>query len=135
LTVLSAGADPLSDAAKKELAALDGDWLVMRTEQKGQKREPGERVVLTIRGTKWSLPATEEDLEVTALDPAASPKTIDFKITSRKTVTNERVGIFKRDGDTFTLVMYQRAGKKRPKGFDTPTEAGVVLYVFKREKK
>jgi uncharacterized protein (TIGR03067 family) len=136
LLVLTAGAGPLGDAAKKELAALDGDWVVQRIEAGGQKQEPddGERLVLAVRGIKWSFQATGEELEETALDSTTDPKVIDFKDIRPGRGGKEREAIYKRDGDTLTVVVYQKADKKRPTTFDTPTEAGTVLFVLKRAK-
>ena len=137
--ILGPAAAPLGDAASKELAALEGGWVLVRFEQRGKVTEVPEadRPVLTITGTKLAMPALGMEAEVIALDPTADPKLIDLRgpdpLNPGK--TKDREGIYKVDGDTFTLVMYGKADKKRPTTFDTPTEAGVTLYVHKRAKK
>jgi uncharacterized protein (TIGR03067 family) len=70
-------------------------------------------------------------------NPTADPKLIDLRGPDRLTKgrTKDREGIYKVDGDTLTLVVYARADKKRPTTFDTPTDAGVNLHVYKRVKK
>src|SRR4051812_14303389 len=137
--VLTPAADPLGEAAKKELAALDGDWALVRFEQRGTVTEvpEAERPVLTIKGTKWLMPAVGGESEVIGLDPSTNPKVIDFRGPDPRTKggTKEREGIYKLDGDTLTLVVYARAEKKRPTPSDPPPEAGVNLHVYKRVKK
>jgi uncharacterized protein (TIGR03067 family) len=136
LLALSAGADPLDKAALKELKALEGDWALVRLEAGGKKHEPGadEQAKLTFQGTKWSFSATGEQGEVVALGTSSSPKLIDLKKTRRGGGAVVREGIYKVDGDTLTLALYQGTEKKRPTSFDTPTEAGTVVFVFKRTK-
>jgi uncharacterized protein (TIGR03067 family) len=126
---------PLDEAARKELKALEGDWVVERIEAEGKKHKPGadEQAKLTITGTKWAFPATGEQGEVVAVGPSSSPKLIDLKSTRRGGAI-VREGIYKLDGDTLVIALYQGKEKKRPTNFDTPTEAGTVLFVFKRAK-
>jgi uncharacterized protein (TIGR03067 family) len=137
LLVLSHGANSFNEAARKELKALEGDWGVAWLEAGGKKHEPekGEKAVLTLKGTKWTFPITNEKGAVTALDPSCNPKLIDLKgiRMGREAIIQE--GIYKIEGDTLTIVFYQGKDKKRPTNFDTPTEAGTVLFVLKRVKR
>jgi RNA polymerase sigma factor (sigma-70 family) len=121
----------------KELKRLEGDWIVQRIEAGGKKHQlgEGEQMVLTIQGTKWTMPANREQGEVVALDPTCNPKLIDLKSTPRGREAFMREGIYKVDGDTFTIVLYQGKDKKRPTNFDTPTEEGTVLFALTRAKK
>ncbi len=137
LLALSPAAGPLDKAALKELKALEGDWTVVRLEAGGKKHKPGpdEQMKLTFQGAKWSFPATGEEGEVVALGASSSPKLIDLKSTRRGRGAIVREGIYKADGDNLTIVLYQGTEKKRPTSFDTPTEAGTVLFVFKRDKR
>ena len=136
LLALSAGADPLDKAALKELKALEGDWVVVRLEAGGKKHKPGadEKWELTFQGTKWSSSATGEQEEVVALNTSSSPRLIDLKSTRRGRGAIVREGIYKLDGDTLTIALYQGTEKKRPTSFDTPTEAGTVVFVLRRAK-
>jgi uncharacterized protein (TIGR03067 family) len=131
---LTPAAGPLGEAAKKELAALEGNWALVRFERRGTVPE-ADRPVLTIKGSKWSMPDLGGDFEVIALDPTADPKLIDLRGPSNDGKTRDREGIYKVDGDTLTVVAYARADKKRPTTFDTPTDPGVNLHVYKRVKK
>jgi uncharacterized protein (TIGR03067 family) len=137
LLVFSAEAGPFNEAAQKELKTLEGDWSFERLEANGKKHEPGggERGGLTIKGTKWSFQPTGEEAEIVALDPSCNPKLIDLKIIKAGQKPIIREGIYKLDGDTLTMVIYQGQDKKRPTRFDTPAEGGTVLFVFKRAKR
>jgi uncharacterized protein (TIGR03067 family) len=138
LLLLSAGAAPLNAAALKELKALEGDWVVERIEANGKKHEPddGKEWKLTIKGTKWTSALTGEKGEVVALDPSCTPRLIDLKSvppTDRPAFIRE--GIYKLNGDTLTIALYQGKDKKRPTSFETPSEAGTVVFVLKRVKR
>jgi uncharacterized protein (TIGR03067 family) len=137
LLALSPAAGPLDKAALKELKALEGDWALVRLEAGGKKHVPGadEQAKLTFQRAKWSFPATGEQGEVVALGTSSNPKLIDLKSTRRGRGAIVREGIYKVDGDTLTIVLYQGTEKKRPVSFDTPTEAGTVLFVLKRDKR
>jgi uncharacterized protein (TIGR03067 family) len=128
---------PFDEAARKELKALEGDWALQRLEAEGKKHEPGpdERMVLTIKGAKWSFPATGEQGEVIALGTSSSPRLIDLKSTRRGREALVREGIYKLDGDTLVIALYQGKEKKRPTSFDTPTESGTVLFVLERARR
>lgn len=137
LLALSPAAAPLDKAALKELKALEGDWVVQRVEAGGKKHTPedGEEMKFTIKGTKWALPANGEQGEVVALGTSSNPKLIDLESTRRGRGAIVREGIYKLDGDTLTFALYQGKEKKRPTSFDTPTEAGTVVFVLKRAKR
>jgi uncharacterized protein (TIGR03067 family) len=136
LLVLAVPAEPLNKEARKELKSLEGKWVVERLEANGEKHKPGadERMDLTIDGTKWSFHPNQEQGEVVALDPSCNPKVIDLKSVRAGRKPFVREGIYKRDGDTLIMVVYQGKDKKRPTSFDTPTEAGTVKWVLKRDK-
>src|SRR5262245_48711614 len=82
----------LNEAARKELKALEGEWEVQSIETKDGKRLPGdgERITLTIKGTKWAFGTVQEG-EIVALDPSTNPKLVDFKSVrkGRKDTVNE----------------------------------------------
>jgi uncharacterized protein (TIGR03067 family) len=134
--LLTSGADPLNEAARKELKALEGAWIVQRIEAEGKKHEPAadQRMELTIQGTKWSFRPTGEQGEVAALDPSCNPRLIDLTSIRAGREPLLREGIYKLNGDTLTIVLYHGKDTKRPTSFDTPTEAATVLFVLKRAK-
>jgi uncharacterized protein (TIGR03067 family) len=130
------GADTLGEAARKELKALEGEWVVQRIETKDGKQEPGdgEQISLIIKGAKWTFGTLEEG-EVVALDPSANPKLLDFKSVRKGRADKVNEAIYKVDGDTLIICIYQGKDKKRPTSFDKPTEGDTVLWTLKRPKK
>ena len=136
MLALTIGADPLDEAARKELKALEGEWLVQRIETKNGKQEPGddERLSLTIKGAKWTFGTVQEG-EVVALDPSTSPKLLDFKSVRKGREDTVNEAIYKVDGDTLIICIYQGKDKKRPTSLDKPTEANTVLWTLKKSKK
>jgi uncharacterized protein (TIGR03067 family) len=138
LLVLANGAeDSFNEAARKELKALEGNWVVERIEAEGKKLELGdaERAEFAIKGRKWTFSITQEKGEIVALDPSCNPKLIDLKNIKMGREAIIREGIYKIDGDTLTIAVYQGEDKKRPTNFDTPTETGTILVVFKHAKR
>ncbi len=133
---LAIGADPVGEAALKELKALEGDWVVQRIETKDGKQEPGdgEQISLTIEGTKWTF-GTFQSGEVVALDPSANPKLLDLKSVRKGREDTINEAIYKVDGDTLIICIYQGKDKKRPTSLDKPTEGDTVLWTLKRSKK
>jgi uncharacterized protein (TIGR03067 family) len=135
LLALTLGAGPLGEAPQKELQSLQGEWVVQRIETKDGTHEPGDgqRMTLTIKGTKWKFGTVQEG-EVVALDPSTNPKLLDFKSVrqGREDTVNEAV--YKMDGDTLVISIYQGKDKKRPTSLDKPTEASTVLWTLKKSK-
>jgi uncharacterized protein (TIGR03067 family) len=136
MLTLTIGADPLDKAAQKELKALEGEWVVQRIETKDGKHEPGdgEPISLTIKGTKWTFGTVQEG-EVVALDASANPKLLDFKSVRKGREDKVNEAIYKVDGDTLIICIYQGKDKKRPTSLDKPTEGDTVLWTLKRSKK
>lgn len=134
--ILALGADPLSDAAKKELKKLEGEWIVKSIENSEGKQDAGDELItLTFAGTKVSAFPWNQDSEIVALDPTANPKTVDMKVVrkGREDIIGE--GIYKINGDTLVLVTYQGKDKKRPTSFDKPTEDKTIIWNCQRAKK
>jgi uncharacterized protein (TIGR03067 family) len=134
LWLVAAPAD-LSDAVKKELKAIEGDWIVVAMDLGGTTREfpKGEQIPVTIKGTKFTF-GKFGDGEVTALDPSLKPKIVDFKMLRKPEsgVTNE--AIFKVEKDTLVVVVYLGEDKKRPASFDVPKDDKTARFTLKRNK-
>jgi uncharacterized protein (TIGR03067 family) len=141
LSLLTVGADDpkkveLTDAARKELKSLEGEWVVQKIETKSEKHEPGDadRLVLTIKGTTWTFGTLQEG-EVVALDPSTDPKLLDLKSTRKNGETAVNEAVYKVTGDTMLISIYQGKDKKRPTNLDVPTEGETVLWTLKKAKK
>lgn len=145
LTLVAAPAAPddkekeLSDAAKKELKALEGKWNATKLTIDGTDVPPPEddNKTIEIKGRKFLL-GGKEIFHVAAIDPSTDPKLIDFKGLAdmgelRKDNTYE--AIYKIEKDTLTLVIYFGEGQKRPGKFESGKDSKVAVAVFEREKK
>jgi uncharacterized protein (TIGR03067 family) len=135
LSALLAPAADLSDAAKKELKALEGEWTVVAQASDGKERElpVEEQIAVSVKGDTFTF-GKFGDAKIIALDPTLSPKTLDFKMLRKPEsgVINE--GIYKLEKDTLTVVVYVGDDKKRPGGFDVPADALTVRFTLKRPK-
>jgi uncharacterized protein (TIGR03067 family) len=134
--ILALGADPLSDAAKKELKKLEGEWIVKSVETSEGKQDLGDELsVLTIAGSKLSFFPTKEEGEVVALDTTANPKTLDIKVVRKGREDRVAEAIYKIDGDTLVYCIYQGKDKLRPTSFDKPTNDKTIIFTCTRAKK
>ena len=101
-----------------------------------RKHEPavGDSITLTIEGTKWAFGMFQAG-EIVALDPSTNPKLLDLKSIRKGGDDTVNEAIYKVDGDTLIICIYQGKDKKRPTSFDKPTEGETVLWTLKRPKK
>lgn len=127
-----------TEAAKKDLAALEGDWELVSGERDGQaipedivktgKRESknGETTV-TINGqllmkAKYTV------------DPSKKPKAIDYDIVDGRAKGMKQLGIYEIDGDTVKFC-FAGPDKDRPTGFAAKEGSGHTYSVWKKVKK
>lgn len=125
----------LSDAAKKELKALEGEWVAVATASNGSERElpERERLRVTFTGAKFALDKLGTG-EITALDPSTDPKIVDFVMKREPASGYVNEGIYKVEKGTLTLVVYLGEGKKRPTGFGIPEGTDTWRLTFERPK-
>jgi uncharacterized protein (TIGR03067 family) len=120
-----------AEAAKKELAALQGTWKMVAYEEDG-KEVPAEDRLYIIDKDKMTFKqngevAAEGTLE---LDATRTPKHLDYRITSGQT----DLIIYTRVGD-YLIQCGRRDGKTRPSEFATGTaNGGAYLIVLQRQK-
>jgi uncharacterized protein (TIGR03067 family) len=131
-------ADPpkLSEAAQKELKKLEGKWKVQKMATAGMEHTLGPNdpeLVMELKDGKWIFTGVEKAV-VVALDPTADPKCIDLKSVEKGRNGAVDEAIYKLDGDTLSVCLYQGKGKQRPTSFDAPKERDTVLVVMKRFK-
>ena len=125
-----------SDAAKKDLALLQGEWTMVSGSADGQpmpeeSRKQMKRVckgdeTTTTMGGQMFLQAR------ITIDPSKKPKTIDYQMTGGFTKGKSQLGIYEVDGDTFKSC-FGRPGAERPTDFTTRPGDGRTLSVWKRE--
>jgi len=135
VVVFLLGADAPSDAAKKDLAALQGEWKVEKAVRGGMAAPADvvEKLKLKFEGVKVVVDegtARDEQAEVT-LDPSKKPAAVDIVPTRPgKEIVK---GIYKLDGDSLTMC-WAKSGE-RPSEFASKEGTEVVLFVLKRVKK
>jgi uncharacterized protein (TIGR03067 family) len=138
LAVLLVGADAPQDAAKAEMARLEGEWSMVSGEI---DRQPlPEEMVKTAKRV-----AKDGETTVTiggqlfmkakfTVDPTKKPKAIDYEFTGGPTKGKKQLGIYELDGDTAKFC-FASPGQDRPTDFTTKEGSGRTLSVWKRSAK
>lgn len=126
-----------SEAVKKDLAQLQGEWSMVSGSADGQPM-PAEMVKQMKRVCKGDETTTTMAGQIyfTAkiiLDPAKKPKTIDYQMTAGVTKGKTQLGIYEVDGDTFKAC-FGKPGAERPTSFTSKPGDGHTVSVWKREK-
>src|SRR4026207_2120477 len=112
-----------SDAAKKDVSALQGTWSMLWGESDGS-RFAG--VMLT--GSKRVAVGNETTVHIGgalfmkanfSVDPSKKPKTIDYDITGGATAGKKQLGIYDIAGDTVRFC-FGEPGVARPTEFSAP---------------
>jgi uncharacterized protein (TIGR03067 family) len=134
--VLFASVARAEDAARKDLEALQGEWVMAALEIDG-KQVPEEKIrgtTLTVKGDRYTVKVKDNSHEVTfKLDPSQKPKAIDMFLPNGTDAPKRSPGIYKIDGDTFQLCRAQAAEQERPRDFGTWPNTGVFLVTWKRK--
>src|SRR5437899_11030226 len=94
------------NAAKKDLAAMEGTWTLAGMEVDG-KEVPADKLqgaTLTIRGNKYALVTRgkQHDVEI-SLDPGKTPKGIDMKFLDGPNKDRVGKGIYQLDANTLKI--------------------------------
>jgi uncharacterized protein (TIGR03067 family) len=132
------GAAGAQDAAKKEMAQLEGEWSMVSGEANGlsmpkEAVESGKRVAkdgettITIGGQVYFKAKF-------SIDPTKKPKAIDYTMTEGPTRGKTHLGIYELDGDTVKFC-FAAPGKDRPTEFTAKEGSQRTLSVWKRDKK
>jgi uncharacterized protein (TIGR03067 family) len=131
-------ADDVAELVKKDMAQLQGEWLMVSGEidtfalpaemVKTSKRvATGDETSLTLGGRPYFTAKF-------TIDPSKHPKTIDYAMTEGPTKGKTQLGIYAFDGDTVKFC-FASPGKERPTEFKTSAGSGRTLSVWKRAKK
>lgn len=134
--LLSAG----DDDVKKELKALEGKWKAVALEAGGnalpKDSVPEFIFIVAADGKSTGQMGKVEYQSTVTVDANKNPRTIDNAHDSGAFKGKMQYGIYKLDGDKWTVCMTPPGAKEsdRPKSFDTKDTANVV-FVFERMKK
>lgn len=133
---LARAENPAPSVADKDLAALQGEWLMVSGIADGvpipdemlptSKRVcKGDEVTATVGGNLVMRAKIK-------LDPTAKPKTIDYDVLEGPTKGQKHLGIYEVDGDTFKSC-FAAAGQKRPTDFESKAGEKRTSSVWKRK--
>jgi uncharacterized protein (TIGR03067 family) len=131
-------ADDKADAVKKEQKQLEGTWQVVSVEINGNKAtEEDARKLTVVNGPDgtWSLRSDGNEISkgTNVLDPAKSPKTIDFTPTNGEGAGSVYLGIYEL-GEKTRKLCFAQPGNARPTEFTSTPDSERILVVFEREK-
>ena len=126
-----------TDAAKKDLARLQGEWTMVSGSADGQPVPDEMR-------NQMKRVCTKDELTVTmagrvylkakiTLDPSKTPKTIDYQMTDGFTKGQTQLGIYEFDGETFKS-SFGKPGGARPTDFTSKAGDGRTVSVWKRQQ-
>ena len=125
-----------SDATKKDLAQMQGEWSMLSGSADGQPMPDemrsqmkrvckGDEATITMAGQVYLKAKI-------IIDPTKSPKTIDYQMTAGFTKGQTQLGIYEVEGDTFKAC-FGKPGAERPADFTRKPGDGRTLSVWKRE--
>ena len=126
-----------SDAVKKDLAALQGEWTMVSGSADGQPMPP-EMIKQMKRVCKGAETTTTMNGQIflkakITIDPTKKPKTIDYQMLEGFTKGKTQLGIYEVEGDTFKSC-FSKPDTERPADFSSKEGEGRTLSVWKRQK-
>jgi uncharacterized protein (TIGR03067 family) len=126
-----------NEAAKKDLASLQGEWTMVSGSADGQSMpaETLKQMKRTCKGDEVTVMMGDTVFLKAkfTLDPNKLPKTIDYSMTDGFTKGKQQLGIYELTGDTFKAC-FGKPGAERPTDFTSKAGEGRTLSVWKREK-
>ncbi len=133
-------AGPDDAAVQKELKALAGKWKLVAVEENGEslpkEKLPPISFIARADGSASVRTPDGEHQSKSRLDPDKDPKTIDIVDLSGRFKGQKQYGIYKVEGDRWTVVVATKPGataEDRPRDFNT-RGAKVRLMVWERLK-
>jgi uncharacterized protein (TIGR03067 family) len=135
---LLVGADNPSEAAKKDLAKLQGEWTMVSGQRDGQDL-PADVVDNARRILKDDEVTVKVNDQVflkakITIDPSKKPKTIDYTVSEGDNQGKKMLGIYEVNGDTAKFCS-AGPGQERPTDFTAKEGSGRTLSVWKRAGK
>jgi len=131
------GDDAKDKAIKADLDKLQGVYKMVSLEVDG-KAVPEDKLkssTLTIKGDKYVVKVDEQTYETQMiLDPQQKPKAIDMKFLDGANKDKTALGIYKIDGDTFTMCRRLNPGQTRPQDFGTWPDTNTFMVVWKKQE-
>ncbi len=127
------------DDVRKELKALEGKWKTVAGEAMGtpfpKEAVPPFTMVVAAEGKSTGQTPQGEFRFTMTVNPKKDPKTIDNLHESGEQKGKRQYGIYKLEGDKFTVCMGPRGGAESDRAKDFTTKGSTnVVFVFERVK-
>ncbi len=137
LGVLS-GITTADETGKKDLANLQGTWVVQTLHYNGKDMGDRYKLSLVVKGKTATVEGNEAVKKEYArvelkLDPSTTPKCLDLGIVGGTQKDAVLEGIYEIQGDELKLCV-KVLGKDRPGKFESPEGDSIALVVLKRQK-
>jgi uncharacterized protein (TIGR03067 family) len=142
-SLLAAAGARAQGPATTDKDALQGTWRLASVEVNKQAiplenlKQSNVVVVgtLVIKGDSYTFHLGKDRLEFTfRVDPTKKPKAIDLTVRDGPQKGQTYRGIYKLEGDTYTICRNVEPDKERPTEFVTSPKSGLMLVVWQREK-
>jgi uncharacterized protein (TIGR03067 family) len=130
---LALGADPVRrNPIRGDLARFQGAWALVSVEIEGRQLpiDGLKAAHLSIRGNNYTFQLDQTVWEFT-VGVNESKKSIDLRIVKGPEEGKTYHGIYKLEGDFYTICRTTRPGKERPKAFTTQPESGLMMVVWR----
>ena len=125
------------DAAKKDLKALQGTWIIAAMEVNGMDVPANklEGTVLTIKDDRYTIKIKDKVINtaVIELDPKKDPKQLNMTPQEGAGKDKQHKAIYKIDGDTFKLARGLNAEQERPDQFATWPGTNYFVITWKKQ--
>ena len=134
---LCVAADKPKPDAKKELAKLEGTWVMAGLEVEGVE-VPAKKLAgttLVIKGDKYTVKVKDTAHETTIeIDPTTDPKSIDMLFPNGTELPKRGKGVYELDGDTLKICRHQATGEDRPTQIGSWPNTNLFVVTWKRKE-
>jgi uncharacterized protein (TIGR03067 family) len=126
------------DAAKKDLKALQGTWIIAALEVNGMEvpADKLEGTVLTLKDDRYTVKIKDKVINtaVIELDPKKDPK--ELNMTPQEGAAKDKLhkAIYKIEGDTFKMARGLNPEHDRPKEFATWPGTNYFVITWKKQR-
>lgn len=134
---LLAGADEPKKDAKKDAEAFAGSWTMGSVVINGETipEDYAKTGKLVVQGEKYTVTLGEQSSVGTIkLDPAKTPKQVDFTYVEGPQKGQTIAGIYEVNGESLRICRGLTADAKRPTEFASKADSGYLLVVWNRAK-
>ena len=126
-----------SEAAKKDLAQMQGEWSMVSGSADGQAMPEvmAKQMKRVCKGDETTTTRAGQlffKAKIT-IDPSKKPRTIDYQMLDGFNKGQKQLGIYELEGDTFRSC-FGKPGAERPTDFTCKPGDGRTLSVWKRNK-